>query len=371
MKVTIATTAHSPSDGRMGYKTARTLMQRGIEVTWLGPEAELPAELVGIDYRPTGTKGRLRRFLAAARIAVRAPTDTDWFVTPDLDVLAALLLRRLIRRDMRIAFDVHEDFTGYVLHRDLGHSKSGRLLIPLLTWVMRRLVATVDLQYGVNEEVLFALGCDTQHVVVNTPRSDFAVATRLTSEDDGIFRLYHGKATEHHGTESVLTAVRSLGRDDVKVVLVSGYGRDPYGGSRPLPAVLRSQGLDTVSEIRQSVAYSEMPWEYQRCHAGIIAYSGKAAEMSLPNRLFEYAASGLPVIVPAFSPLMAAFVSQHRIGHVVDTQDPDAIAEVIAHWLDHPDERIAAGQRAGALFRASYTWESQFDAIVQEMVTRV
>ena len=79
-------------------------------------------------------------------------------------------------------------------------------------------------------------------------------------------------------------------------------------------------------------------------------------ELTLPNKVFEYIAAGLPVLVSDL-PVMAAFVAEHRVGEVVAPGDPVAIAAAIER-LTAPGAR-AALQPHVTTAAQTLTWERE------------
>jgi glycosyltransferase involved in cell wall biosynthesis len=55
--------------------------------------------------------------------------------------------------------------------------------------------------------------------------------------------------------------------------------------------------------------------------------------LTLPNKLFEYALAGLPVLGSDI-PMIASFVGEHQVGDVVDPADVDAIAARIGELTE-------------------------------------
>ena len=90
--------------------------------------------------------------------------------------------------------------------------------------------------------------------------------------------------------------------------------------------------------------------------------------LSLPNKLFEYVAAGLPVVASDF-PDLRRVVEGHGIGTVCRPDDPDAIARAVAWTLDDPGRN--AGLRAAARAAAGeLTWEREAPVLV-ELVGRL
>lgn len=76
---------------------------------------------------------------------------------------------------------------------------------------------------------------------------------------------------------------------------------------------------------------------------------------SLPVKMFEYMAAGLPVIASNF-PLWKQIVEGNQCGICVDPLDPQAIANTILWLLEHPDDAAAMGERGRNAVSEKYNW---------------
>ena len=84
-------------------------------------------------------------------------------------------------------------------------------------------------------------------------------------------------------------------------------------------------------------------------------------ELTLPNKVFEYLAAGLPVLVSDL-PVMAAFVAEHGVGEAVAADDPIAIAAAIGR-LTAPGARDAL-QRRVTIAATTLTWERERERLL-------
>ena len=86
--------------------------------------------------------------------------------------------------------------------------------------------------------------------------------------------------------------------------------------------------------------------------------------VSLPTKVYEYAAAGLPVIVSASTVAIRGDVESVRCGLIVDETDTAAIADAMVWLLDHPREAYEMGQRGASLVRDRYQWSNEAEALV-------
>jgi glycosyltransferase involved in cell wall biosynthesis len=84
---------------------------------------------------------------------------------------------------------------------------------------------------------------------------------------------------------------------------------------------------------------------------------------SLPNKVFEYLAAGVPVIGANF-PEVRKLVEGNGVGKCFDPDDPISISETLNFLSNHPDVRNDMRQRIPAVLK-SLDAESEWQKIVR------
>ena len=79
---------------------------------------------------------------------------------------------------------------------------------------------------------------------------------------------------------------------------------------------------------------------------------------SLPIKLFEYMAAGIPVVASDF-PVWRSIIEPHACGLLVDPTDVNAISKAMAWILSHPDEAQLMGVRGRAAVQQQYQWDHE------------
>jgi glycosyltransferase involved in cell wall biosynthesis len=104
----------------------------------------------------------------------------------------------------------------------------------------------------------------------------------------------------------------------------------------------------------------ELAWERaQAAFAGLVLFHPAPNHTnSLPNKLFEYMAAGLPVVASNF-PLWKEIVEGNRCGITVDPLDSKAIAQAIEYLLAHPEEALQMGENGRRAVEEKYNWEAE------------
>jgi len=86
--------------------------------------------------------------------------------------------------------------------------------------------------------------------------------------------------------------------------------------------------------------------------------------VSLPVKLFEYMAAGLPVVTSNF-PLWKEIVEENRCGICVDPLNPEEIAEAIKYLLTHPKEAKVMGKKGRKAVLEKYNWDLEEKKLIK------
>lgn len=85
---------------------------------------------------------------------------------------------------------------------------------------------------------------------------------------------------------------------------------------------------------------------------------------SIPNKLFEYMAAGLPVVASDFKN-WEEFIKNPPCGRSTDPTDPYEIAEQIEWMLENEKHAKLMGENAKEMVKSEYNWESQEEKLVE------
>ena len=377
--VCILTSVHPIDDIRVYHKFARTFVREGFRVTWVGPDwtfADLTARQEhGIDFRlfphANSKLGRLLAYPHVYRKARELP-DVDVFYAPEPDSALAAV-RLAARKRCRAIFDIHEMYHGAMLHHWVK-GPLGRVAGSILYRQILCICSRCDLVVGVSRAVLEPFRqMKTESLVLRScapayfsqgPPAEVCHPTRST------FTVMHGKADLYRGTATVLEALHLAKQQlpQLRSIMFDktldsnlGFGKEAF-----LERVAGLQLADVV-DLRAAVSLREMPAILRTCDAGLIAYGRRLGTDSLPNRLFEYMAAGLPVIAPTYSPEICRILREEKCGVTADFEDPSSIAAALVTLSQNPEQCRQMGQRARQAFEKRHNWEVE----VRPLLSRI
>ena len=353
--------AHRVSDGRIARREAGTLSDAGFDVTVLGLKGAegvtLPSGPGYVEY--AAPSSRLRRFMVRLPwligYCLKHRYDLYHLHDPDLIVLGFVL--KLCGR--KVVYDVHESYPMVILDRDW----IPRLLRPMLSCAWRRLEAAfvrqADLTVAAHEPVRQQFPNGNVATVHNYPILQDFVAVKpqpMAARPQRV--IYHGDLTEQRG---LLTMVGAIARVDPALEATLRLGgslasplQDRIAG---MPGMRRTSYLGWLDKDR-------LAEELGMARVGLVLlHPTHNYRIIRPNKLYEYMAASLPVIVSDFSHWREVVVSA-QCGLLVDPLDSAKIAQAIEYLLTHPEEAAAMGARGRRAVQERYNWQAERHALV-------
>ncbi|MFO1418585.1 MAG: glycosyltransferase [Methylotetracoccus sp.] len=353
-RVAVISTVHDTYDTRIFYKQIPSL--RGeFDVIYLTPVSSDPGLPGVIPLRKSTSKlGRLWTHLSLLRALVGAKADL--YLLHDPELLPLGLLLKLLGR--RVVWDMHED-----TYNDI---KTKGYLGPL----RRVLFAEIYRLFQVVSYYLldgFLLAEDAYQsyfprstktcVVHNYPLLDRLRDYIGTPKDEHTL-VYIGSISVNRGVRELLELVRSAKESlpGIRLLLIGPFTDDALEAStrRYVAEHELSDNVIIQGPVRNVEAYPLLA----RCKLGVaLLLPEPNFRKSLPTKMFEYMALGLPVVVSDF-PLWKEIVDMHGVGYAVDPTDAPAVVAAVRRLLT--DDALYREMSVKAAYAAQeYSWETE------------
>lgn len=179
---------------------------------------------------------------------------------------------------------------------------------------------------------------------------------------DRIVAVFAGAFRSWHGAIHLARAIRQLRERGNRTIEALFIGDGPER-----PAVQReAAGLEGVV-FAGALPHERMPAALASAHIGVAPFDiGAHKPLSLgfywsPLKMFEYMASGLPVVAPAVARI-PQLVEHGREGLLYDPQDGRALANALEQLMDHDlRRRLGAAARERAV--REYSWRAHCEAL--------
>lgn len=281
----------------------------------------------------------------------------------DLDTLLPGLLAAK-RLGAKLVYDSHELFTEVP---ELEHS-------PLKQWIWRRIerscISRADGVITVNASIAHELNkrYGVEAVVVrNIPEGNPLPPAALLEnyglpKDKPLLILQGAGINMHRGAEEVVEAMALL--EGVHLVVM--------GSGDALPAL--------------QVQVQNKPWKNRISFLGVLPYAEMMSvaqhgflglsldrdtnlnyRFSLPNKLFDYWAAGMPVLVSNL-PEVGALVLERGAGWVLEAVEPAVIARRITEILNNSEEYYNVKNKAREAGKV-LTWEKETESLRLKLKT--
>jgi glycosyltransferase involved in cell wall biosynthesis len=206
-------------------------------------------------------------------------------------------------------------------------------------------------------------------VVGNTPRLT-AGASRVRSElaermrnHHGLILLYVGLMDAKRGLDVLIRALPRI-RDTQPDVLAVIVGKGPM--LEPMRALVRELGLERHVWLPGWIDASEVPALVAAADIGIIPhFVNEHTNSTIPNKIYDYMAGELPVVVTHCQTLRE-IVEQYHCGRVCADRDPRALADAVLSLADpHVREQLGAAGRRAIL--ETFNWDRDAEVLLTAM----
>jgi glycosyltransferase involved in cell wall biosynthesis len=172
--------------------------------------------------------------------------------------------------------------------------------------------------------------------------------------------LYVGALTTGRGLELSIMALSHV--DDVRLRLV-GPARPAY--LKELVALADREGVSDRVEFAGAVSSNELIEAISEASVGLALIQPicLSYRMSLPNKVFEYVAAGLPVLGSDL-PAIGSLVTEHRIGLLAAPGEVEDVAAKLGEMLD--PERNSSFREATREAARELNWDREAVRLADE-----
>lgn len=353
-RVAHMTSVHAALDGRIFSRECRTLVRAGYDIVIIAPGGE-DRIVDGVRIRAVPIpRNRAQRVLVTApavvRAALRERCDVYHFHDPEL-IPFGLLLRALGKR---VIYDAHED-----VPKDVASKRYiPRALRRPLAWLVGQVSRSCSRAFDATIIAVPSIAGSVRghRVVVH----NYPVLEEMSRVPVRPWRsrrraaIYAGSISDSRGLREMLEAM--------------GSGAIPQGARLTLAGRFEDEALAQYAQADPGWARVDYAgwsdeavlWRMMSdAKLGIVTLHPTPAFLdSMPMKLFEYMALGLPVVASDF-PTWRSIVESSRCGLLVDPLDPRAIAQAIGYLLCHPDEAEQMGRNGRQAVMSRFAWESE------------
>ncbi len=364
-KVLISSTTDLVTDQRV-LRIAHTFQSRGWNVFLIGRRLPDSFSLTGIScpatrFRMIFNRGPLFYACFNVRLFFHllfSATDLLW--SNDLDTLPSNFLASRLK-NIPLIYDSHEYFTevpeltGRPFIRMIWRKIEGCILpgLKYVVTVSNPIAEAYASEYGIEVTVLR-----------NVPLCGTGPVREPETFIDGNKKviLYQGTLNKHRGIDLMIRAMSFI-RDAVFVIAGSG----PEGSC--LKAQIKEMNLEARVKMVPRLLPSELRKKTPSASLGISLEEPQGLNYvhALPNKIFDYIYARVPVLVSPL-PEMSRLVKEYKVGAVLDSYDPEAIAKQVNKLLNMKESEQIQNrlEKAAQIF----CWEKE-ETILLELLNRI
>jgi glycosyltransferase involved in cell wall biosynthesis len=349
--VAMLTTVHRATDPRIFHREAKTLADAGFKVCIVGPNVSgEDAGRVHFVVLPSPAT-RLQRLGMGWRVLRQSlQLHAKLYIFHDPELFGVGLLLSLLGK--KVLYDCHENLPMQVLQKSWVPWPARWLLVApiwLAEWTCARLLAGVIVA---RDKVLWRFPRGRTVLVRNYPGRE---ALEILGQGKPIelrqnIVIYAGGISEIRGIWELVEAFRGLEPGVAELWLVGEFEGEQLRDEilATLPSNAKWLGWKTHSEVLEL---------YRVAKIGVLLlHPTPHHRHSLPLKLFEYLAAGLPVVASNFSEFAA---SLEGCGILVDPRNVNQIREAINKLLSNPATLAEMSARARKRAITLYSWEPE------------
>ncbi|MDX6652326.1 MAG: hypothetical protein QOJ38_1107 [Solirubrobacterales bacterium] len=286
----------------------------------------------------------------------------DVFHAHDLNTLP-VAEKAARRAGGRLVYDSHEIF----IERQIIGSAERRIWRRIEARLIGRADRVITVCEPIADELARRYGVETPMVLMNCPErandppSRSSELLRQKAGLDGTEEpivLYQGMVQPERGLETLIDAA---GRIDRGAVVIMGKGLS----QAKLQDQIEAAGLTSRVRMTGPVPPEELPAYTAAASIGVAPFDGSSLNSYWvsPNKLFEYLAAGLPVVVTRM-PVMERIVDEHEVGLICEPDDAEGLAAAIDRLLSDP-ELYERCRRNAIEASKLFNWDRESAKLVQ------
>jgi len=357
------TTVHSPLDVRIFHKECKSIAQAGYRVTLIAcHDRDEVKDGVNIRSLPK-MRGRFARMVRGSwgihREAVRQDADLYHFHDPEL-LLVGLLLRI---RGKIVVYDVHEDVSADIAEKHYIPRVFRRRLAQLVSGLESLSSGFFSAVVTATPTILKRFDRLTQPrmVVSNYPILDeLKTAISPIWEQRSLAVGYVGVLARDRCIPEIVEAMSLLPKELKATLKLAGNFSPPC---------LKEQLTETAGWERTCVMgvldRGGVANLLANVRAGLVVLKPTRGFLdSVPVKMFEYMAAGIPVIASDF-PGFREIVEGASCGILVPPDDPLRISRAIEHILTHPEDAKEMGKRGQEAVTQRFNWASEESKLLE------
>lgn len=353
------TSAHSRFDSRIFYKECISTSKNYFETTLIVADGKGNDKINNIRIIDVGIlKGRIKRMLLVTRLiykqALSVNADIYHFHDPELLYVGY----KLKKKNKKVIFDSHEDVVNDLLYKPYLKPPFNKFVSKFYKIFEHYIVSRLDGVIGATP-VIKDLYLSYHKNVINLNNypilDDYSINVNWENKRKEI--CYVGSISTNRGCFEIISALDYV-MPEVKLNLVGKYSYDEIQ--------IRIKTLRSFSKVNEYgfISKDEVLKIYDRSLVGLITLLPiPTFKDSLPIKMFEYMAAGIPFVASDF-PQWIDLIGHCKCCIFVNPEDPVEIASAINYLISNFDEAKLMGENGRRLVEEKFNWKQESEKLI-------
>ena len=354
------TSAHADGDVRIFHKECVSLAEAGFDTNLIITNSEDRTEkgvrIWSVNYKPTS---RIKRFTKSVDLVYKKAleVDADLYHLHDPELLRIAL--KLKRKGKKVIFDAHEDLPKQILSKKYINKYLRKIISYSIAKYEKKITSKLDAVITATPFIRDKfLEFNQNSIDINNFPLSKEIVTNDSSVNDFSSKdvCYIGGITEIRGLKEVITSLAEC--KSTKLKLAGDYS--PASFRDTLTSINSWSQVEELGYIDRNQSLSIK----STCIAGIVTFYPEQNHINAqPNKIFEYMASGLPVIGSKF-PLWEEIITKNDAGICVNPLNPDEISDAINFLIANPDKAKQMGENGKRMVIEKYNWDQEKQKLI-------
>lgn len=360
-KICFIGSGYSALHVRTFYKECCSLAKAGFDVTLIAQhtknEVVKGVKIIALPKQ----KSRLHRMTKIAwiayKIALKQNADVYVIHDPEFLVFAPKLKRKT---KSKVVYDVYEDFPKQILSKTWIPKIARKPVSVVFNLIEKRCSKKLDYVVAVTEDIKDNFKNQKVLVVKNYPIIKNFKSTKKTKlNKDSIRLIYAGNLEKERGIKEIVQCLGSINpKYRAKLVLLGSFSDSRYEKE------VKSLKEWGKVEFEGLVDFEKVSEHLSKADIGLVCLHPLRRYLtSLPTKMFEYMAAGLPVVASDF-PFWRGILKENECGVCVNPLSPKEIASAVEYLIEHPEKAAEMGANGRRAVLEKYNWEAESRKLV-------